>query len=339
MRFLCFEQARIGMRNTFAAAILCILVATAPSAMAIDLPEPSEEIIDALVGEIDSNEVDVVDVELDSEPGSNEQQDEDGASDDSHGRTALWELNPDDAVDPAMMTLHAVTDLLEESIVLEPEQETESAADSEEDDVKPMSTGTTTFSDSGNDAGLHAGLVAAGFAAAAATKAGWIRILLAPIATLFSRFRGQELLDHPRRAELHELICQTPGITVPDLAHASGLSRNTVIHHLRMLEKEHLIVSNAVGRTVHWFENGGRYGREHKAAYAVLQDDRSRDVADFVAKNPGATQRQVAEGLGLSPSVITWHLQRLEAASLVDRRKQGRTMECFPCATLAQVAL
>jgi predicted transcriptional regulator len=165
---------------------------------------------------------------------------------------------------------------------------------------------------------------------AATKQSPLLRIIGVPIASLFSRLQGSQLLNQPRRAEIHELICQTPGITIPDLADASGLSRNTILHHLRMMEKEHLIVSDSSGRSVHWFENGGRYGRERKAAYSVLQDERSRDVAKFIVANPGTSQCKVAGALGLAASVITWHLQRLERAELIHRQPSGRTMQCYP---------
>lgn len=187
---------------------------------------------------------------------------------------------------------------------------------------------------------LVAGAVAATAVVAAAGKYGLFgRIGAALLAPLFSRFEGPSVLKHPRRAQLHGLVCKTPGITVPDLCMATGLSRNTVLHHLRMLADQDMIVEKRMGRTAHWFENGGRYGREHKAAYAVLRDDRSRDVARFVLQNPGTTQGQISRALGLAPSVIHWHMRRLEDAALVQRHKEGRTMQCFPGGPLPGLAL
>lgn len=187
---------------------------------------------------------------------------------------------------------------------------------------------------------LVAGAVAATVGIAAVTKHSiFSRIGATLLAPLFSRFEGPSVLKHPRRQELHHLVCRTPGTTAPELCEATGLSRNAVLHHLRMLADQNLLVAKRMGRATHWFENGGRYGREHKAAYAVLRDGRSRDVASFVLQNPGTTQGQVSQALGLAPSVIHWHMRRLEEAALVERRKQGRTMQCFPGDPLPSLGL
>ena len=118
----------------------------------------------------------------------------------------------------------------------------------------------------------------------------------------------------------------------------SGLSRTAVTHHLRLMELQHLIVSKRMGRSRHYYENGGRFGRDQKDAYAVLQNDRSKAVADFVKQNPGAIQKAICAALSIQASVAHWHLKRLQASLLVEAVRHGRTVSYFPAAGMKGMA-
>ena len=173
------------------------------------------------------------------------------------------------------------------------------------------------------------GAVGSKAAAAAAAKADLRRLL--PFASpLFTRFERDTVLGHPRREALYALILQEPGISLQSLGDATGLSRTAVIHHLRLMEQQHLVVSRRVGRSRHYFENGGRYGHDQKEAYAILQNGRSKAVAEFIKGHPGAMQKMLCEALGIQPSIAHWHVRRLEEAHIVETVRQGRTVAYFP---------
>ncbi len=164
------------------------------------------------------------------------------------------------------------------------------------------------------------------------------RFLLLPFAGLFTRFARENILDHPKREELNRLVAAEPGVTLQSLCQSTGLSRTAATHHLRLLEQHHLLVSRRVGRTRHYFENGGRYPRSQKEAYAVLRNDRSREVAHFIRQNPGTMQKWVCEELGVQASIAHWHVARLCEASLVETVRRGRAVHYYPTAELAAMA-
>jgi DNA-binding transcriptional ArsR family regulator len=167
--------------------------------------------------------------------------------------------------------------------------------------------------------------------AAAASKGGAeMRRLLPYASPLFTRFGKDTVLGHPRREALYARILQEPGISLQALGEATGLSRTAVVHHLRLLEQQHLIVSRRVGRGRHYFENGGRYGHDQKEAYAVLQNDRSRAVAEAIRARPGMMQKTLCAQLAIPPSIAHWHVTRLTQANLVQVVRQGRTVAYFP---------
>jgi DNA-binding transcriptional ArsR family regulator len=176
-------------------------------------------------------------------------------------------------------------------------------------------------------------------AGAATTASGKVastdlRRLLPFASPLFTRFEKDTVLGHPKREALYALILQTPGISLQSLCDATGLSRTAVTHHLRLLEMQHLIVSKRMGRSRHYYENGGRFGRDQKEALAVLQNERSKEVAAYVKDHPGAIQKTLCQALGLQPSIAHWHLSRLQQAQLVESVRSGRTVAYYPSAAM-----
>jgi DNA-binding transcriptional ArsR family regulator len=165
---------------------------------------------------------------------------------------------------------------------------------------------------------------------AAAGAASEFRRILPFASPLFTRFERDTVLGHPRREALYGLIMQEPGISLQALGDRTNLSRTAAIHHLRLLEQQHLIVSRRVGRSRHYYENGGRYGHDQKEAYAVLQNPRTRAVAEYIQGRPGVVQKDLCEALSIQPSIAHWHVRRLAEAHIVEAVRQGRTVAYFP---------
>lgn len=186
------------------------------------------------------------------------------------------------------------------------------------------------------------GSLGAGAAGAAGTggklAATDLRRLLPFASPLFTRFEKDTVLGHPKREALYALILQDPGVSLQSLCDSTGLSRTAVTHHLRLMELQHLIVSKRMGRSRHYYENGGRFGRDQKDAYAVLQNDRSKEVAQFVRQNPGAIQKAICAAVGVQASVAHWHLRRLQEAQIVEAVRNGRTVSYFPGSGLKGMA-
>lgn len=176
------------------------------------------------------------------------------------------------------------------------------------------------------------GSIGAGAASGAGGKLAStdLRRLLPFASPLFTRFEKDTVLGHPKREALYALVLQDPGVSLQRLCDATGLSRTAVTHHLRLMELQHLIVSKRMGRSRHYYENGGRFGRDQKDAYAVLHNDRSKAVADFVRQNPGAIQKAICAALSIPASVAHWHLKRLQDSLLVEAVRHGRTVSYFP---------
>jgi hypothetical protein len=132
---------------------------------------------------------------------------------------------------------------------------------------------------------------------------------------LFSRIEPEELLRQPTRARIHAVIEAQPGIHFHALARASAVGNGALEHHLQKLEKGGLVlVKRATGYTC-YFPKGT--DRHVAAAAPAIRSDGSRAVLEAVARRPGASSRELAAELGVSPSTVSYHLRRLHQAGLV----------------------
>lgn len=198
-----------------------------------------------------------------------------------------------------------------------------------------VSTGAARYGPLGAIPSLAAGATATALVAGGlVVLTGWRRVVGFG-AALFSRFTKDDVLEHPMRSRLHDVVVENPGINLVGLRQAAGCGRSQAEHHMAVLEKHRLVVSKRVGRARHFFKNGAGITTT-KTAYAVLQNDRTEAIASFIASHPGALQRDIREAFQTGSSTVSWHVRRLQEAGLVQRVVEGRTTRHFPVGRLEQ---
>ncbi|HUR67682.1 MAG TPA: winged helix-turn-helix transcriptional regulator [Candidatus Thermoplasmatota archaeon] len=170
-------------------------------------------------------------------------------------------------------------------------------------------------------------------AGAAAVATGGAAVVLIGFA-LYSRLARSELLDHERRDGVLKLIKGSPGISLSDVAHKTGLAWGTAVYHLERLEKAGFITSEKNSGRRCYFPVGA-VPREDRAGLGTLQQETTRDIAALVVARPGLTQAELCAGLGLSASAASKQVSKLESAGLVRREREWKTVKLHPEPTLA----
>lgn len=146
---------------------------------------------------------------------------------------------------------------------------------------------------------------------------------------LFSRLHRGELLDHPARAKLVQIVESQPGIHFHDLAQKAELANGTAVHHLRKLsDSGHLSVRRS-GRYTCYFP-GGRVDPGAAAAAPLLKSEGAKQVLDAVRAKPGMSNLELAQATGLQPSTVNYHVQRLSQAGLLAALRDGRSVRLHP---------
>lgn len=136
---------------------------------------------------------------------------------------------------------------------------------------------------------------------------------------LYSRIQRGDVLAHPLRARILEVVRAQPGIQQERLQESLGLPWGTFRYHLHVLRRNRLVR----------VEPHGRYRLVHLADAAC--DPRARLAAqgkalavyEWLAANPGASAGDAARALGLARQLVGHHLTALERSGLVQRDGEG----------------
>lgn len=140
--------------------------------------------------------------------------------------------------------------------------------------------------------------------------------LFALLAPLYARLQTDEVLLNHTREAIYRHVAEHPGVNVSEVVKRFGLGWGATVYHLRVLERNHLIVASKQGRQVCYFQNGGRYTGQ-MAGIGALRNANAALVARTILEHPGAQQREVCRLTGLAQPTVSWHLQKLEEARLV----------------------
>ncbi len=145
---------------------------------------------------------------------------------------------------------------------------------------------------------------------------------------LYTRLAPGSALDDPTRARLLDLIRRDPGVGAESLTTALDAGRGTVRHHLGVLLRAGHVSRVRLGRYTRYFPAGPMAASE-MTREAVLRAGSARRVHEAIATNEGVTQTELARTVGLTAPAVHYLVDRLEAAGLVRRVRDGRTVRLF----------
>lgn len=180
---------------------------------------------------------------------------------------------------------------------------------------------------------LYYGAVSAG-SAAAVGGSGWGLWALAKKygasllvgMPLFSRIEKGELLDHPVRNQIYETIKTNPGIHISEIARQTGAGWGTTIHHLRKLRASDMVCIRDVNHQKCYFVNGGTFSPAEMVALSELKNEKAMRLALHVRDHPGVAVTELAAAVGISPSLVSFHANKLVKAGLLEKRREGKAV-------------
>ncbi len=146
---------------------------------------------------------------------------------------------------------------------------------------------------------------------------------LGPLAG-FSRIADDELLKHPLRTQVFQAIQGRPGIHASELARTVGVGWGTITHHLDKLEKAGLVTTRKVNNQKCFFEQGGAVSRQDMAVASAVRAGTASEIAAFVTEHPMTSQKSMAEALGVSPALASFHVKKLVHLGVLDKMRRGK---------------
>jgi predicted transcriptional regulator len=139
----------------------------------------------------------------------------------------------------------------------------------------------------------------------------------------------KNVLDHPQRKAVYDIIISNPGIDLGKIGKALDLNRETLRYHIDLLVSSNKIVVMKDHGIIRYYENHGRYGALQRRVLAHLWNPTAEQILSIVLLNPGITQGDIARKLEVASPTIHWYMQRFAIDGIVTFRRTGRFTSYF----------
>jgi len=144
-------------------------------------------------------------------------------------------------------------------------------------------------------------------------------VVLGLIIFAYTRIRKEDLLNQENRKRIYEFITDNPGEHFRALQRAVELEVGVLSHHLNVLEKEQLIVSEQDGNNRRFWAAGVKHDHDQVHLSRIQEN-----ILKQIGMDPGITQSQIAKKMGVSRKVVFYHVKFLRNAGIVREEKDER---------------
>jgi predicted transcriptional regulator len=131
-------------------------------------------------------------------------------------------------------------------------------------------------------------------------------------------------LELETRKRIYEQIKRSPGIHFRELERRLKVVVGNLQYHLQYLEKKNLIRASNDEDYVRYFVKDKSLNENERRILSFLRRSGCRHILIQLLNNPELNNKELAQAIGLSPSTISWNLNKLIEAGIIERKKTGR---------------
>lgn len=131
--------------------------------------------------------------------------------------------------------------------------------------------------------------------------------------------KDNDNLDNPTKREILQYIRSNPGAHFTKILSDLGLKNGTLSYHLYKLEKGGYIKSVFQGSYKKFYPSGTK----------DIPKSVDELIYNVVLQNPGISQPELIELLGLSRQLVYYHIRRLAKKGIIISRKNGRHLHLY----------
>jgi predicted transcriptional regulator len=138
------------------------------------------------------------------------------------------------------------------------------------------------------------------------------------------RIYPNNVLDHPQRKAVYDIVVANPGIDLGKIGKVLNLNRETLRYHMDLLASSNKIVVMKDHGIIRYYENHGRYGILERRVLAYFWNLTAEQILSIVFSNPGITQKDIASKLSISSPTVNWYMKRFTIDEIVTAQRTGR---------------
>ena len=126
------------------------------------------------------------------------------------------------------------------------------------------------------------------------------------------------------RKKIYDQIKKSPGIHFRELQRRLDLVVGDLQYHLHYLEKRNLIKASTDGDYVRYFTRDRSLTENERKILYFLRRSSCRHILIQLLNNPNLNNKELSQAVGLSPSTISWNLNKLIEAGIIEKTRTGR---------------
>ncbi len=134
----------------------------------------------------------------------------------------------------------------------------------------------------------------------------------------------ENILDLPLRRDIVDAVTKTPGIHLRGLAESLDVAVSTLEYHCYQLVRTGHLNTRDTGGFKAFYPAEGLDRRDKDVLY-LLRQEAPRRICAHLLLHPKATPKDLKQVLGLSGATLSFHLNKLRDAGLIDEEPSGRT--------------
>jgi predicted transcriptional regulator len=126
------------------------------------------------------------------------------------------------------------------------------------------------------------------------------------------------------RKRIYEQIKKSPGIHFRELERRLQVVIGNLQYHLQYLENKNMIRASNDEDYVRYFVKNMSLSETERKIISFLRRSGCRHIILQLLNNPELNNKELSQAVGLSPSTISWNLNKLVEAGIIERKKTGR---------------
>jgi predicted transcriptional regulator len=147
-----------------------------------------------------------------------------------------------------------------------------------------------------------------------------------PIVIATSLHGNTNVLDQPTRQEIYTFIKDNPGVHFRGICNGLELSVGVVQYHLDVLEHTGLIESYGDGQIKRFFQ-ADTFTETEMQLISLVKHQTTGQILEILVQSGNVLHRDLALELGVSSQALTWQMNQLKNAGLIQSEKVGVNVE------------
>ncbi len=134
--------------------------------------------------------------------------------------------------------------------------------------------------------------------------------------------KSEKILELETRKRIYEIVKKYSGCHFREFERISRIPYGTLKYHLNFLIKHDLIIYKKEDNRVRYFPKD--FQTENIKLLSLLRQKVIRKIILFLAINEKSGHEEISNFLELSPSTVSWHLNKLVRENIMVSEKEGR---------------